>query len=140
MTIMITRSRNLLVYLIVIHSMMLVTLLSLLGVTWWSPFVLILLLISFIYYAQYHQWLKAKKSLVRVEYHDDTGWSLQYSDTSQKSGLRLTSSFVTPQLVILYFNRRYCLPGKTVTIINDAIDAESFRQLRVYLKTPKTFQ
>lgn len=137
---MITRSRKLLVYLIFIHSLMLVTLLSLLTITWWSLFATIILLTSFIYYAQRYQWLKAKRSLIGVEYHEDNGWSLHYSDESTKYGLNLVSSFVTPQLVMLYFNHRFFWQGDVVTIIDDAVDAELFRQLRVYLRSPKTFQ
>jgi len=136
----ITRSRKLLIYLIFVHSLMLATLMSLLAITWWSLLVTIILLVSFIYYAQQHQWLKTKKSLVCVEYHEDKGWSLHYSDQSQKRRLNLASSVVTPQLVMLHFKRRYFWQSDLVTIIDDAVDVELFRQLRVYLRTPKIFQ
>jgi hypothetical protein len=133
----IARSRKLLMYLIIIHS---VTLLSLLVLSWWTLFDLAILLTSFIYYAQRHQWLRAHKSVVSIDYHADKAWSLCYSDASTKSGLSLMSSFVTPQLVILYFNRRYFWQRDAITIMDDAVDAELFRQLRVYLRSPKTFQ
>jgi toxin CptA len=136
----IARSRKLLVYLIIIHSVMLVTLLSLLVISWWSLFVSAILLTSFIYYAQQYQWLKPRKSVVSINYHADKGWSLHYSDESVRSGLSLMSSFVTPQLVILYFNHRYFWQRDVVTIMDDSVDAQLFRQLRVYLKSPKTFQ
>jgi hypothetical protein len=136
----IARSRKLLVYLIIIHSVMLVTLLSLLAVSWWTLFASAILLTSFIYYARQHQWLKAKKSVVSIDYHADKAWSLYYSDASTKSGLSLMSSFVTPQLVILYFDHRYFWQRDVLTIMDDAVDAKRFRQLRVYLKSPKTFQ
>lgn len=136
----ITRSRKLLVYLIIIHGVMLVTILSLVVVSWWSLFASAILLTSFIYYAKQHQWLKAKKSVVSIDYHVDKGWSLHYTDMSAKSGLSLMSSFVTPQLVILYFNRHYFWQRDVITIMDDAVDAELFRQLRVYLRSPKTFQ
>lgn len=136
----IARSRKLLAYLIFIHSVMLVTLLSFFAMTWWSLVVTMVLLMSFVFYVQQHQWLKAKKSLVSIEYRADKSWTLNYSDESQKSGLKLNGSFVTPQLVMLYFKRRYLWQCSVVTIINDAVDAESFRQLRVQLRSPKFFQ
>lgn len=136
----IARSRKFLVYLIIIHSVMLVTLLSLLNVTWWSLFVIAIMLTSFIYYARQHQWLKAQKAVVSIDYHADKGWLLSYADESEKSGLSLMSSFVTPQLVILYFNHDYFWQRNVVTILDDAVESNSFRQLRVYLKSPKTFQ
>jgi hypothetical protein len=123
------RSRKLLVYLIIIHSVMLVTLLSLLVISWWSLFVSALLLTSFIYYAQQHQWLQLRKSVVSINYHADKGWSLHYSDESAMSGLSLMNSFVTPQLVILDFKHRYLWQCDVVTIMDDAVDTQLFRQL-----------
>ncbi len=137
---MIARSKKLLVYLIFIHCVMFVTLLSLLVVTWCLLIATTVLIVNFIFYAQKFQWLKAKKSLVNVEYNDHIGWLLTYSDESQKTGLSLKGSFVTPQLVILYFNRRHFWQSDVATIVDDAVDAELFRQLRVYLRSPKTFQ
>lgn len=136
----IVRSRKLLAYLIITHSVLLVTLLSLLAVSWWSLLASAVVLASFIYYAQQHQWLKGAKSVGSIDYHADNGWSLHYSDQSKKFGLSLNSSFVTPQLVILYFNRSYFWQRDVITIMDDAVDATLFRQLRVYLRTPKTFQ
>lgn len=136
----IIRSRKLLIYLIFSHSLMLVTLLSLLGASWLSLFPMVMLMASFIYYARQYQWLKAKKSVVSIDYQASNCWSLYYSDGSEKLGLSLTSSFVTPQLVILYFNHGYFWQRDAITLIDDAVDADLFRQLRVYLRSPKTFQ
>tara|TARA_R110002050_G_scaffold9504_2_gene33480 strand:+ start:53494 stop:53994 length:501 start_codon:yes stop_codon:yes gene_type:complete len=138
--IVITRSKKLLAYLIAIHCLMFVTIFSLLAFTCWSLLAAIILIISFIYYAQQYQWLRAKKSLVSVAHNAGKGWSLNYSDQSHKTGLSLESSLVTPQLIILYFNRCYFWHSDVVTLIDDAVDVELFRQLRVYLRTPKTFQ
>jgi hypothetical protein len=139
-TIIITRSRKLLAYLIVSHSLTLMTLLSLAGLSWLSLFATLIIIASFIYYAGQHQWLTSQKSVVSINYHGDITWSLHYSDGSQKLRLKLTGSFVTPQLVIVYFNHRYFWQGDVITIIDDAVDIELFRQLRVYLRSPKAFQ
>lgn len=136
----IARSRKLFAYLLFIHSVMLVVLLSLFEGSWWSLLVTLIMVISFIYYAQQYQWLKAKKSVISIDYHADNQWSLHYLDGSKKMKLTLTRSFVTPHLVILYFNHGYFWQHDVITIIDDAVDEKRFRQLRVYLRSPKTFQ
>lgn len=137
---MLARSRKLLAYLVFVHSVMLVVILSLLGLSWWSLFITLIVVVNFTYYAQQHRWLKAKKSIIRIDYHVDNDWSLHYLDRTEKLGLKLTSSFVTPYLVILHFNHDYFWQREVITIIDDAVDERGFRQLRVYLRSPKTFQ
>ena len=136
----IARSRTLLLYLIFVHSLMLGILLSLLGLSLWSLVAMVIFIVSFIYCAKQHQWLKAKRSLVSVEHLADGQWTLHYLDAMPKTGLILASSFVTPQLVMLYFKGDRFWQRDAVTIVADAVDAELFRQLRVHLKAPKTFQ
>lgn len=136
----IARSRKLLRYLLILHSLVWVTLLSLLGLSWWSLLVTLLVMLSFVYYAQQHQWLKAKKSVITIEYDVDKGWSLYFADGSVATDRKLTSSFVTPLLVMLYFDSRFFWQCNVITIVDDAVDAELFRQLRVYLRAPRTYQ
>ncbi|MFW5450790.1 MAG: protein YgfX [Methylophagaceae bacterium] len=136
----ISRSNRLLIYLVLIHMLMLVTLISLLALSWWSLVVTILLGVSFIYCCQQQQWLKSTKSIIKIERTINQQWSLLFLDNSQSSDLMLIKSLVTPQLVILYFKGSTWWNTRSVTIIADAVDAELFRQLRVYCRDPKTFQ
>ena len=134
------RSRYLLGYLVSVHIIMLATLLSLLSMTWWSLLAIILLSVSFIYHARQSLWLKSKKSVAAVERNAEQKWTICYQDNSKKSDLTLSCSYVTPKLVMLYFNGSCFWQSDTVTMMADAVDAELFRQLRVYLRAPKTFQ
>ncbi len=136
----ISRSNRLLVYLALTHTLMLVTLISLLALSWWSLVVTILVGMSFIHYCQRQQWLKSTKSIIKIERMANKQWSLLFWDNSQSSGLILTKSFVTSQLVILYFKGPTWWSTHSVTIMTDAVDAELLRQLRVYCRDPKTFQ
>jgi len=122
------------------HGLMIVTLGCVLGASGWMIFMTIILILSFIHYGQYHQWLKNNKSLVRVERDSNNKWTLIYSNNSQCTKLKLTSSYVSPQLVILYFSKIYFWQRSTVTIIVDAVDDKLFRHLRLYCRDPKTFQ
>ena len=136
----IARSLRLLIYFFVLHGLMLVTMLSLLGTCWWSVLVFIIIMLSGVYYCRQHQWLNSQKSLDKIERDASGKWILSYQDGKQHLELTLTSSFVTPYVVILYFNKSHFWQRYAVTIISDAVDKELFRQLRVYLRDPKTFQ
>lgn len=128
-------SKILLLYLMIIHSVMLVTLLSLFSVSWWSFTTTLVIAVSFIYF--YRQ----SRLIVKIEQDADDGWHCHYRDGSSRSQLTLSSSVVIPQLVILYFNgRKFWQQAYAVTIVADAVDAELFRQLRLYCRDPKTFQ
>ena len=134
------RSRKLLAYLLLVHSAMIIIIPSLLGVSWWSLIITLIVMVDFAYYAQQHQWLKARKSVVSIDYHVNNDWSLRYLDRTEKLDLKLTSSFVTPHLVILYFNQSYVWQRKVITILDDAVDERVFREVCVYLRSPNTFQ
>lgn len=134
------RSRKLFGYLIVTHILMLVTSLSLQIISVWIVLVVSLILLSFVYYCQNYQWLKSSRSIIRLERDSDNLWHLFYSNNSQRDKLILTNSVVIPYLAILTFQDTRAWKSITVTIFNDAVEANMFRQLRVYCRDPKTFQ
>lgn len=136
----ITRSRMLLTYLLIIHSLMLVTMMSLLVASWWSVPVFIIIVLSAVYYCRQYQWLNRQKALNKIERDASDKWILSYQNGKQHSELTLSSSYVTPQLVIMYFNNSHFWQRYAVTIVFDAVDKQLFRKLRVYLRDPKTFQ
>ncbi|NOQ81430.1 MAG: hypothetical protein GQ548_02730 [Methylophaga sp.] len=135
-----TRSRKLLGYLIVTHILMLVTSLSLQIISVWIVLVVSLILLSFVYYCQKYQWLNSSRAIIRLDRDSDERWHLFYSNNSQRTKLILTNSVVTPYLAILTFQDVKAWKATTVTILNDAVEASMFRQLRVYCRDPKTFQ
>jgi len=133
------RSKRLLVYLLAIHVTMLATAISLLGTSIWSALILVLMVCSFIYYCKKNQWLKSNKAIRRIERDSDGKWRLFYQATTHAKPLTLSNCVVTQQCIILYFNRnRFC--KETITIMSDSVDVECLRQLRVYCRDPKTFQ
>ena len=136
----IARSLSLLIYFVVLHVLMLVTMLSLLGVSWWSVLIFIMIMLSGIYYCRQYQWLNSHQALNQIERDARDKWSLCFQDGKQHSALTLTRSFITPHVVIMYFNKSHFWQRYAVTIVADAVEGEVFRQLRVYLRDPKTFQ
>jgi len=138
-SLVIGRSKRLLVYLLAVHVTMLVTAVSLLGSSIWSALTIVLIVCSFIYYCKKNQWLKSNKSIIRVERDSDGKWRLFYPATTHSKPLTLSDCVVTQQCIILYFNRNK-FSKETITIMSDSVDAECLRQLRVYCRDPKTFQ
>jgi hypothetical protein len=70
----ISRSNRLLSYLVILHGMMLITLVSLLRGFWWSILACVLIGLSLRHYCQRHQWLKVHNQLLRLrEWQVDSG-------------------------------------------------------------------
>jgi membrane-bound toxin of toxin-antitoxin system len=133
------RSRWLLLYLGFIHSVMLITLLSLAISVVWFALGAAILVISFISSCGQYQWLKNSMAVNCIKRDENGLWRLDYLNGKIQSGLKLQRSFVSVNLVIIYLkssSRWRCLP---IVILNDAVDKNLFRQLRVYLKDPKLF-
>lgn len=135
----IDRSKIILMYLIAVHSMMMLTLLSLLELSVVTPLTMIILLASFIYYCRQHQWLESDAALIGLERDAKQQWYLESKNGNRTQALQLRSCFATPSLLILNFKGDSIWTYKTVTLFVDALEAEKFRKLRVYCRHPKTF-
>lgn len=98
------------------------------------------MMFSLIYYCQKYQWLGRHNAIVKVERDSDNQWALFEQNDVQQSHLALISSVVTQQCVMLNFASSTVWKKKTVTIMSDSVDAERFRQLRIYCRDAKTFQ
>lgn len=136
----IARSTWMLSYLSVLHILILATTLSVFTVSWWSLLFSVCLVLSFIHYCRQYQWLSSQHSIVKLERDAESLWYLFFTDNKQISKLTLSGSVVTPQIVILYLKGPSRWQQYTITILADAADSNLFRQLRIYLKHPKTFQ
>jgi len=126
-------SKSIILYLLVIHSLMLVTLLSLITFLWWALLIIVLMLLSFSYFFQ------QTRCLVKLERDADDNWYCHYKNGRSLEKLRLTSSVVNSAFVIVYFKRKSFWQCSSAIIMADAVDADLFRQLRVYCRAPKTF-
>lgn len=138
-SIAIGRSKLLLLYFILIHAVMVITVFSLLGVSSWSMMTLMLLLFSFAYHCFRHQWLKSGQAIIGLERGEKNQWRCVFQDGKRSQFLQLKSCFVSSALVMLTFRSQQLGRRKTVTLLADATDPELLRQLRVYCRHPKTF-
>lgn len=140
-SIAIGRSRTLLAYFIIIHTIALVMLLSLWGlsVSLGTLLSVLILAVSLVYYCQQYQWLASKKAIFRVERDTYNEWTLHHQDNTQTAHLTLKSSVVTQPFIMLNFIGQSMWKSYSITIMSDAVDGESLRQLRVYCRDPKTF-
>lgn len=136
----IARSAWILGYLIALHTLMLVMILSVLGISFWALFALVALVFSLMCYCRQYQWLHSQHSIIKLERDAGGLWNIVYSGNKEKQKLVLNNSVVMPQLVMMYFKAPTLWQRSAVTIMADAVDANSFRQLRIYLRAPKTFQ
>jgi len=136
----ISTSKQLLAYLAVSHGVMLITLVSLLGMTIWSLFVCVMMTVSFIHYCRQYQWLKSNDAITYIERNKDGKWTLGHKSGVQKRQLTLTDCLVTQNVVSLNFLGGKVWRRNSVMIMSDAVDADYFRQLRVYCREVKTFQ
>ena len=135
-----TRSRQLFIYLIVIHTVMLITVFAVVD---FLPGLLlaVAIIISFIMSCRRYNWLAGKgDACIKIE-RDATGlWGFIFDDGEVQLDLVLQNSVVTSQFVLLNFERRRWWKSCSITIMSDAVECELFRQLRVYCRDPNTFQ
>jgi len=136
----ISRSKQLLTYLVIIHTVTLITLLSLLGLTIWAVIFCLFMMLSFIHYCRQYQWLKCQSSVINIARDTDENWTLCHHSGAQETQLSLKSCVVTQQFIILNFQSTSAWKTRSLTIMGDSVDSDLFRQLRIYCRMPKTFQ
>ena len=105
--------------------------------TWywaWKAALLAVLLISMVITLQ-RGGVGAIKSLT---WKDEAEWIIEFKNGEQYETQLLPSTFMSSWLVVLYFTASEGQPRRSITLIRDALDAESFRRLRVRLNIDKT--
>lgn len=96
--------------------------------------VVVALVISLIYYLRRDALLTANNALVALELSDEMQCTfITYSGESIACAI-LGSTFVAPYLVVLNLKLAENFFMCSVVILPDSIDAEEFRQLRVWLR------
>ncbi|MDT8371952.1 MAG: protein YgfX [Gammaproteobacteria bacterium] len=139
-TLPVVRSNRLGLYLLTIHFVMLVSVLSVVHHSIAMIAIVVLMGCSFIYYLRRYYFLTDATSLSKLSRDSDNNWFITYSTNSVSEPLMLASSYVSQYCVILYFKGAGFWSEKVAFIMSDAVDSELFRQLRVYCRDPKTFQ
>ncbi len=96
--------------------------------------VIIIVLISLYYNLSLHSLLRFNQSINALCWFDDNEWQLTQRDGNKLHALLTMNSYLYPQLTILNFNLLGSKKTRTVIIFFDAIDENTFRQLRVRLR------
>ena len=126
-------SRYLAAILVAAHGITLAALFPL-GLPIWSKVALAsLILLSLMYHLRRDAWLSAPSSGIALKLEDDRV-ILTTRGGEQLAGQILRDSLVTPLLTILNVLPQGARLARSVIILPDSLDAESFRQLRVCLK------
>ncbi len=133
------RSKWLFCYLVVIYVVMLLTVISMQLEIALNLLLIVSLVGSFIYFSHCHQWMSFKPPQHQIIRDNNDLWYINYPNGKKQSKLELQKSFVTVNVVILNFKSAKFWQPLSVTIFSDTVDKELLRQLRVYLRTPKTF-
>lgn len=134
------RSSWLYYYFVLLHVFMLLTLFSLpigLGFTLLS---VACLLLSFIATCQQYQSGSSSSRDRCIERDESDLWSISFANDNKQVALKLESSFVSTKLVIMRLKSANHWRRISIVIVSDAVDTNLFRQLRVFLRDPKTFQ
>lgn len=126
-------SRYLAVILIVAHGAALAALLPLALPKWSKAALALLVLLDLGYHLRRDAWLSAPSSGTALALEGDRVM-LATRGGKQLSGKVLRDSMVTPFITVLNVLPQGARFARSVIILPDSLDAESFRQLRVWLK------
>jgi len=96
--------------------------------------VIIFVLISLYYNLSLHPLLRAKYSIIALRWLDENEWQLTQRDGEKIYAHLNMNSYRHPLLVVLNFNIAGSKINRSVIIFFDAIDGNTFRQLRVRLR------
>ena len=111
-----------------------VVLLLSMSLPWWAKLAAIAaLLISAVYYLRHDAYLSMQSSSVRLQMEAGQVTITRRNGHSW-SGLVLHDSFITPLMVILNVLPEDAYFSRSVIILPDSLDKDSFRQLRVLMK------
>lgn len=109
------------------------------GLLWLMPLPVVMALsgtsivvASMVYSVRREALLSAAGAVIRVELSEDMAGKLVLHNGNHVTGRLTSSTFVHPGLTVLDFSiSRFS--GRSIVILPDGIDAEIFRQLRVWL-------
>jgi len=126
-------SRYLAIMLIAAHGATLAALFPLDFPIWAKTALAILVLLNLGYHLRREAWLSAPSAILALTLEGDRV-VLTTRDGEQLTGQILRDSLVTPYLTVLNVLPQGARMARSVIILPDSLDTESFRQLRVWLK------
>lgn len=112
-----------------------------LGSAWLIPLALavkigmaVVLSSSLLFGLRQHVWRAGKRSVCAIRLTGECEISLQGQDGTWLEAAILPSSFISPYLTVLNLKIETERRARHVVLLPDAMDAEQFRQLRVWLR------
>ena len=126
-------SRYLTTILIVAHGAALAALLPLTLPAWSKVALAFLMLFSLMYHLRRDAWLSAPSSGIALKLEGDRV-VLTTRGGEQLVGQVLRDSLVTPFITVLNVLPQGARFARSLVVLPDSLDAESFRQLRVWLR------
>ncbi len=139
MTVLIKESTGLMIYLLGIHFVAIWTLWLIEIDVILSSFLSMLICLSlFVYYRQYRGVMGHKK-LTQLRVDNKNQCILDFSDNSQKGPYGLKGSVIFNVALIIYLRSTKRFVSKPVFIPRDAVDEKAWRQLRVRLRDPDSW-
>jgi len=95
----------------------------------------ILLLVSSLAHTLWrHAWLRSAQSVVSLHLKDKNTCQVRLLSNDCLDYLIDASTFVAPYLTVLSLKTNRYFQRRTIVILPDSLDEESFRQLRVWLR------
>ncbi|MDT8363217.1 MAG: protein YgfX [Nitrosomonas sp.] len=96
---------------------------------------ILLLTLSLVYYLQRYAWLLSAQSIVSLHLTARTTCQVRLlSNDCLDCAIDVGTTFVAPYLTVLSLKTNRIFRRRTVVILPDSVDPESFRQLRVWLR------
>ncbi|GAB4289291.1 MAG: hypothetical protein Kow0083_02000 [Methylophaga sp.] len=128
------RSRLILVYLLLVH------LAALLLVNLYGAIILrlsgtVLIIASLIYYCQLYGWWPGQQAAIIALREEDGLWFITSRD-GREQGMRLVRSVMLGPFLAIYFKAPQRGLNRSLLIVYDALDRDSWRRLRVRLRDP----
>jgi len=139
MTVLIRRSGWLLVYLIITHFLAIFTVWIIPTGTLLRSVLSALVLLGLVLLCRRHQWLSNHKSLIKLRFDKENNCFLELSDKSKKGPYKIKGSVLFNPALVLYLQPVHGRLSKSIFIARDAVDATVWRQLRVKLRDPDSW-
>ena len=140
MLIELRRSKQLLMILIMMHLFALIAI-SLLAAIWWFKLIMVAgCHYSFWCFAERYGWIPGQKTITKMATDGQGSWQVDYDHNTAPQTYLLTGGVVFPLGILLYLkatHRRFTLP---YVVMNDAIRADTLRQLRAWVRSAETWQ
>lgn len=126
-------SRYLAAVLVAAHGAALALLFPLVLPLWAKAALAMVIIFSLVYHLRRDAWLSSKISAMTLILEKES-IVLELRGGDQLAGQVLRDSLVTPYITVLNILPQGARLAHSVVILPDSLDAESFRQLRVWLK------